>query len=106
MLNDLYFKTTCNIRPHFLGPMGGLKIYGPLYMEMCTDQTMTHTLSRPGSRLKSDWFTTFVFIRHSYENETQKDSKVPKPRWLIHHDIFLFSSDYYGLVITKYYLVI
>ncbi len=26
MLNDLYFKTTCNIRPHFLGPMGGLKI--------------------------------------------------------------------------------
>ncbi len=31
MLNDLYFKTTCNIRPHFLGPMGGLKIEGPLY---------------------------------------------------------------------------
>ncbi len=31
MLNDLYFKTTCNIRPHFLGPMGGLKIKGPLY---------------------------------------------------------------------------
>ncbi len=32
MLNDLYFKTTCNIRPHFLGPMGGLKIEGPLYI--------------------------------------------------------------------------
>ncbi len=32
VLNDLYFKTTCNIRPHFLGPMGGLKIEGPLYM--------------------------------------------------------------------------
>ncbi len=32
MLNDLYFKTTCNIRPHFLGPVGGLKIEGPLYM--------------------------------------------------------------------------
>ncbi len=31
MLNDLYFKTTCNIRPHFLGPMGGLNIEGPLY---------------------------------------------------------------------------
>ncbi len=31
MLNDLYFKTTCNIRPHFLGPIGGLKIEGPLY---------------------------------------------------------------------------
>ncbi len=30
MLNNLYFKTTCNIRPHFLGPMGGLKIEGPL----------------------------------------------------------------------------
>ncbi len=30
MLNDLYFKTTCNIRPHFLGPMGGLKLEGPL----------------------------------------------------------------------------
>ncbi len=32
MLNDLYFKTTCNIRPHFRGPMGGLKIEGSLYM--------------------------------------------------------------------------
>ncbi len=31
MLNDLYFKTTCNIRPHFVGPMGGLKIEGQLY---------------------------------------------------------------------------
>ncbi len=31
MLNDLYFKTTCNIRPHFLGLVGGLKIEGPLY---------------------------------------------------------------------------
>ncbi len=30
VLNDLYFKTTCNIRPYFLGPMGGLKIEGPL----------------------------------------------------------------------------
>ncbi len=35
MLNDLYFKTTCNIRPHFLGPMGGLKIEGPLYVCFC-----------------------------------------------------------------------
>ncbi len=33
MLNDLHVKTTCNIRPHFLGPMGGLKIEGPLYSE-------------------------------------------------------------------------
>ncbi len=31
MLNDLNFKTTCNIRPNFLGPMGGLKLEGPLY---------------------------------------------------------------------------
>ncbi len=31
MLNGLYFNTTCNIRPHFLGPMGGLKIEGLLY---------------------------------------------------------------------------
>ncbi len=31
LLNDLYFKTTYNTRPHFLGPMGGLKIEGPLY---------------------------------------------------------------------------
>ncbi len=30
--NDLYFKTTCHIRPHLLGPMGGLKIEGPLYV--------------------------------------------------------------------------
>ncbi len=28
LLNDFYFKTTCNIRAHFLGPMGGLKIEG------------------------------------------------------------------------------
>ncbi len=27
-VHDLYFKTTCNIRPHFLRPMGGLKIEG------------------------------------------------------------------------------
>ncbi len=33
LLNDLYFKTTCNIRPHFLGPMGGLRIEGPLYKQ-------------------------------------------------------------------------
>ena len=26
MINGLYFKTTCNIRPQFVGPMGGLKI--------------------------------------------------------------------------------
>ncbi len=31
MLNGPYFKTTCNIIPHFLGPMGGLNIKGPLY---------------------------------------------------------------------------
>ncbi len=31
MLNDPYFKTTCNIRPHSLGPMGGLIIEVPLY---------------------------------------------------------------------------
>ncbi len=31
MENDLYFKTTCNIRPHFPGPMGDLKMEGPLY---------------------------------------------------------------------------
>ncbi len=29
VLNNLYFKTTCNIRAHFVGPMGGLKIEGP-----------------------------------------------------------------------------
>ncbi len=32
VLNDLCFKTTCNIRPHFLGPMSGLKIEEPLYI--------------------------------------------------------------------------
>ncbi len=31
VLNYLYFQTTYNIRPHFLGPIGGLKIEGPLY---------------------------------------------------------------------------
>ncbi len=33
VLNDLYFKTICNIRPQFLGPMGGLKMEGPLYLQ-------------------------------------------------------------------------
>ena len=32
VLNDLYFKTTCNVRPQFIGPMGGPKIEGPLYI--------------------------------------------------------------------------
>ncbi len=31
MLLNLYFKTTCNIRLHFHGPIGGLTIEGPLY---------------------------------------------------------------------------
>ncbi len=31
VLNGLYFKTTSNIRRHFLGPMGGLKIEALLY---------------------------------------------------------------------------
>ncbi len=31
VLNDLYFKTTYSIRPHFLGPIGGLKMEGLLY---------------------------------------------------------------------------
>ncbi len=35
VLNYLYFKTTCNTRPHFLGPLGGLKIEGPLYPQIC-----------------------------------------------------------------------
>ncbi len=32
VLNDPYFMTTCNIRPHFPGPMGVFKIEGSLYM--------------------------------------------------------------------------
>ncbi len=31
VLNDLCFKTTCNTRPHFVVPLDGLKIEGPLY---------------------------------------------------------------------------
>ncbi len=31
VLLNLYFKTTCNIRLHFHGPMDGLKIEGPVY---------------------------------------------------------------------------
>ena len=31
VLLKLYFKTTCNIRPHFNNPMGGLKIDGSLH---------------------------------------------------------------------------
>ena len=44
MLNDLYFKTTCNIRPHFLGPMGGLKIEGPLYSPYASSLLQQNTL--------------------------------------------------------------
>ncbi len=41
MLNYLYFKTTCSIRSHFLGPMGGLKIKGPLYVVVTS---ISHTV--------------------------------------------------------------
>ncbi len=37
MLNYLYFKTTCNIRPRFLDPMGSLKREGPLHTFSLTD---------------------------------------------------------------------
>ncbi len=45
VVNDLYFKTTCNIRPHFLGPMGGLKREGLPYpiscfCRLCVTQTL------------------------------------------------------------------
>ncbi len=42
VLSNLYFKTTCNIRPHFLCPMAGLKIEGPLYLQ--TVLTTSHHL--------------------------------------------------------------
>ncbi len=47
MLNDLYFKTTCNIRPHFPVPMGGLKIEGPLYNlnVLCNNVSSSSTLN-------------------------------------------------------------
>ncbi len=41
---NLYFKTTCNIRPHFLGPMGGLKI------EVLVSHILRHTLLHCNSR--------------------------------------------------------
>ncbi len=31
VLLNLHFKTTCHIRQHFQGPIGGLKIEGPLH---------------------------------------------------------------------------
>ncbi len=31
VLLNIYFKTTCSIRPHVYGLMGGVKIKGPLY---------------------------------------------------------------------------
>ena len=47
MLNDLYFKTTCNIRPYLLDPMGGLKIEGPLYqyLHFVSDCRSRHCVS-------------------------------------------------------------
>ncbi len=48
VLNDLYFKTTCNIRPHFLGPMGGLKIEGLLYKYLPSHASAMHAW--PGCR--------------------------------------------------------
>ena len=39
VLNDPYFKTTYNIRPHFLGPMGGLKVEGLLYVHYTVNGT-------------------------------------------------------------------
>ncbi len=49
MLNDLYFKTTCKIRPHFLGPMGGLKIEGPLSVLAMPDESEEVCCSNYGS---------------------------------------------------------
>ncbi len=44
MLNDLYFKTTCNIR-HFPGPMDGLKMEGLMYVHMCAFIALLSTVS-------------------------------------------------------------
>ncbi len=53
VLNDLYFKTTCNIRPHFLGSMGGLNIEGLLYT---TVQHMDWQAHETHETLKSSIF--------------------------------------------------
>ncbi len=55
VLNDLYFKTTCNIRPHFLGPMGGLKIEGLRYM--LYSQRLLDILS---GKSEMSYITTYV----------------------------------------------
>ena len=36
------FKTTCDIEPHFLHPMGGLKLQGPLHMYTGGPQNSDH----------------------------------------------------------------
>ncbi len=42
LLNYLYFKTTCNIRPPFLGSMSGLKIEGPMYSKPSLAKGLKH----------------------------------------------------------------
>ena len=44
VLLNLHFKTTCSIRPHFHGRIGGLKIEGPLYCDIKTLEWRNHFL--------------------------------------------------------------
>ncbi len=43
VLNDLYFNTSCYVRPHFLCPMGGLKIEGPMYWNRYISRAYVHS---------------------------------------------------------------
>ncbi len=53
------FKTTCNIRPHFHGPMSVLKIEGPMYM--CTNKSIY--------LLDSKYFIDISTLRNFYKSE-------------------------------------
>ena len=66
MLNDLYFKTTCHI-PHLLGPMVGLKIEGPLYIEM-KGPSAKNVWSLKTSSLSCQWSLKTGFAELIYRN--------------------------------------
>ena len=64
VLEDLYFKTTCNIWPHFLRPMGSLKIEVPLYC-------LLNPLFAVGTQMSAQ-HTTFPAVSGHINNNLHK----------------------------------
>ncbi len=65
VLSNLYFKTTCNTRPHFHGTMHGLKIEGPLYYILMSDVLHGGITVAKEVIFKTVCFRPVLALRHS-----------------------------------------